>query len=180
MMLKLFKIPKNIKALVCKKTQLLVLFSMTNTTYFTVFIKTRSFLLKNNYLLLFYSRKWVVKNNPTIQLVFRRISSFFKNYTTKIKLELKGIGYKFFLLERKWGVFLQLKVGFSHSLFFKLPLEIKVILIKPTLIFFIGRCFNTVMSLVTEIRNLKFPEPYKGKGILFANESVLLKPGKKE
>jgi len=179
-MLKCFKVQKSVKALFCKKTQILVLFYKANTTYFTLFIKTRIVLVKSHFLLLFYSRKRFVERNLKLQLGFTKLSSFFKKYTTKLKLKLKGIGYKFFLVEKKWGLFLQLKLGFSHFLFFKLPLNIKVILINPTLIFFIGRCFNTVTALVSEIRNLKFPEPYKGKGILFANEIVFLKPGKKE
>lgn len=96
------------------------------------------------------------------------------------KLKLVGIGYKFILLNISNCILLKLKLGYSHSIFFKIPKQIKVSCIKAnSRIYIAGNVWNSVSQLAALIRSYKMPEPYKGKGILYTNEQIIFKEGKK-
>jgi len=91
------------------------------------------------------------------------------------KLLLKGLGLKATLL-----VFnsLELKLGFSHSVIVRVPVEIKVSIIKNILIV---ESFDQIMlgNFAATIKNLRKPDSYKGKGISYKNEVLFLKTVKK-
>lgn len=91
------------------------------------------------------------------------------------KLQLKGVGYKAIFAN---GI-LTLSLGFSHSIKVAIPKEIEV-KIQQTNIDLTGVDRRVVMSLATTIRNLRKPEPYKGKGIFVNDEKILIKEGKKK
>ena len=95
------------------------------------------------------------------------------------KLELIGVGYKVFPVENNLNSILHFKLGFSHSIFFKLTSETKALCFKATNLYLFGNSFNHVNQLASIIRSYKIPEPYKGKGILYKNEKIKLKEGKK-
>ena len=95
-----------------------------------------------------------------------------------VKLKLIGIGYKIFEIDYIKNLF-QFKLGFSHSIFYKVPNNIKVSIKKNTLIYLSGNSIKSVTQLASDIRSYKKPEPYKGKGILYDNEIIQLKQGKK-
>ena len=175
----IYKIPKYIKVLYCHKTQILVLINVFKDFRISFFF-TKVFLFSAKILLILKSVSLLLNNSKIIKSLNIKLFSFYllkylNIYRIKIKLKLVGIGYKFFLLSRHWGRFLQLKLGYSHSIFFKIPNNIKVILLNPTTIFFSGLCFKTIKSIVSRIKKLRFPEPYKGKGILYDNEKIKLK-----
>jgi len=98
----------------------------------------------------------------------------------KKKLLLFGVGF------RSWVVYtaknntryILLKIGFSRDVCIKVPLNIKIICLKPTLILIKGLNNVKVNQFVACIRSLKVPDPYKGKGIQFINEKIIFKPGK--
>ena len=94
------------------------------------------------------------------------------------KLFMKGIGYKFILKHRENNI-LQLVLGLSHSVFIKLPKEINLFLIKPTLLYLTCIDYLKLNSITQLIKNLKIPEVYKGKGINYEYNSIILKEGKK-
>lgn len=90
------------------------------------------------------------------------------------RLEIQGIGYRADLQ----GNILRLTLGFSHPVLFSLPEGIKVEVEKQTNIKVGGIDKQLVGSVAAQIRSLKPPEPYKGKGIRYAGEYVKLKVGK--
>ncbi len=90
------------------------------------------------------------------------------------RLEIQGIGYRADLQ----GKTLRLTLGFSHPVLFSLPEGIKVEVEKQTSIKVEGIDKQLVGSVAAQIRSLKPPEPYKGKGIRYADEYVKLKVGK--
>ena len=95
-------------------------------------------------------------------------------------MELVGVGYKVFLSKTSNNnVLLHFRLGFSHPLFFKIPSKIDVFCHKSTNIYFWGSSLNNISQLASKIKAYKTPEPYKGKGILYKNEKIKLKEGKK-
>lgn len=95
------------------------------------------------------------------------------------KLQFMGVGYKVFLVEVSDRKLLQFKLGYSHDIYFKIPENITIFCLKSNKIFISGNFYEYVSQIASLIRSYKTPEPYKGKGILYENEKILLKEGKK-
>ncbi len=92
------------------------------------------------------------------------------------KLTLIGVGYK----AAASGSKLNLAVGFSHPVNFEMPAGITVATPTPTEIVIKGADRQVVGQLAAEIRAVRPPEPYKGKGIRYADEKVVIKETKKK
>lgn len=92
------------------------------------------------------------------------------------KLTLVGVGYR----AQAQGSKLNLQVGFSHPVVFEMPDGIKVETPTQTEIILKGASCHVVGQLAAEIRSIRPPEPYKGKGIRYADERVTLKETKKK
>ncbi len=90
------------------------------------------------------------------------------------KLEIEGVGFK----AQMQGNDLQFSLGFSHPVFFKTPEGVKISVEKNT-ITVSGPSLELVGQTAANIRALKKPEPYKGKGIRYAGEIIRRKAGKK-
>lgn len=99
------------------------------------------------------------------------------NYCKKLKLF--GVGYKASLIKQPDDNILHLKLGYSHSVYFKLPKNLSIEITKKNFLFLSGNSLEEVSSTAAAIRKLKLPEPYKGKGILYVDEKIQLKVGKK-
>jgi large subunit ribosomal protein L6 len=95
------------------------------------------------------------------------------------KLKLVGVGYRAFPVENFEGHLLLLKLGYSHPIYFKIPSNLNIFCLKLTKLFLYGSSHQQVTSAASKIRLNKTPEPYKGKGILYYNENIVLKEGKK-
>lgn len=93
---------------------------------------------------------------------------------TKILL-LEGLGFKF-QLENKTLI---LNLGFSHLIKLTIPEDINIILESSNKLKIIGINKEKVGLFASIIKNYKLPEPYKGKGILYENEIIIKKVGKK-
>ena len=91
-------------------------------------------------------------------------------------LELSGVGYRATLK----GSILNLQLGFSHDTSYEIPKGIKLTVEKSTIIKIIGIDKELVGKTVSEIKGLKFIEPYKGKGIKERGDYVRRKEGKKK
>ncbi len=89
-------------------------------------------------------------------------------------LEITGVGYK--AEPRPYG--LQLALGFSHPVQFRAPAGIKLSAPNPTTVVVEGANKEIVGQVAAELRGLRPPEPYKGKGIKYAGEQVRRKAGK--
>jgi len=92
------------------------------------------------------------------------------------KLSLIGVGYK----AAASGAKLNLNVGYSHPVNFEMPAGITVATPTPTEIVIKGADRQRVGQLAAEIRAVRPPEPYKGKGIRYADEKVTIKETKKK
>ncbi|MCM0082687.1 50S ribosomal protein L6 [Geomonas sp. Red32] len=89
-------------------------------------------------------------------------------------LEINGVGYR---AEAKGNV-LNLSLGYSHPINFELPAGISVEVDKMTKLKVIGIDKELVGQTAAKIRDFRGPEPYKGKGIKYADETILRKAGK--
>jgi large subunit ribosomal protein L6 len=90
------------------------------------------------------------------------------------ELELIGVGYK--ADQRPYG--LQLALGFSHPVKYEAPKGIKLTAPQPTSIVIEGANKEIVGQVAAEIRSIRPPEPYKGKGIKYVGEQIRRKAGK--
>jgi large subunit ribosomal protein L6 len=91
-------------------------------------------------------------------------------------LEIEGVGFR----AAVQGQSLVLQIGFSHEVKYEIPKDIAIKAEKPTLISITGFDKQKVGQVAAEIRGLKKPEPYKGKGIKYEGEKVRRKEGKKK
>lgn len=107
-------------------------------------------------------------------LVAKLVKGAAEGYTRN--LELAGVGYK----AAVQGNTLVLNIGFSHDVKYTVPAGIKIAAPKPTEITISGADAQQVGQVAAEIRALKKPEPYKGKGIMYAGERIRRKEGKKK
>lgn len=89
------------------------------------------------------------------------------------KLEINGVGFRVALA----GADLKMQLGFSHEVVYKIPEGIKADVQQNT-IAISGFDKQKVGQVAAEIRSLKKPEPYKGKGIMYAGERLIRKSGK--
>ena len=89
-------------------------------------------------------------------------------------LEITGVGYK--AEPRPYG--LQLALGYSHQIEFKAPSGIKLTTPNPTTVVIEGSSKELVGQVAAEIRGLRKPEPYKGKGVKYQGEQIRRKAGK--
>ncbi|NBS74585.1 MAG: 50S ribosomal protein L6 [Betaproteobacteria bacterium] len=92
------------------------------------------------------------------------------------KLNLVGVGYK----AQATGGKLNLVVGYSHPVNFDMPSGIKVETPAPTEIIIKGADRQRVGQIAAEIRAVRPPEPYKGKGIRYSDEKITIKETKKK
>ena len=91
-------------------------------------------------------------------------------------LELNGVGFRANLK----GDILNMQLGFSHDVNFKIPKEIKITVEKQTVIKINGIDKQLVTKIAADLKNLKPIEPYKAKGIKERGQFVLRKEGKKK
>jgi large subunit ribosomal protein L6 len=92
------------------------------------------------------------------------------------KLEINGVGYRAAIQ----GKSLQLSLGYSHDVSYAIPDGITITTPKPTEIVIVGNDIQRVGQVAAEIRGYRPPEPYKGKGVKYADEFIFRKEGKKK
>ncbi|WBF65522.1 MAG: 50S ribosomal protein L6 [Candidatus Kinetoplastibacterium crithidii] len=92
------------------------------------------------------------------------------------KLLLVGVGYRASLQNNT----VKLQLGFSHDVLYPLPNGISAQITSPTEILIKGIDKQAVGQVAAKIRSYRSPEPYKGKGIRYADEKVMLKEAKKK
>lgn len=97
-----------------------------------------------------------------------------KGFTTR--MEIQGVGFRAAADKN----YLTIALGFSHEIKYAIPAGIEVKCEKPTSIAISGFDKKMVGQVASEIRELRKPEPYKGKGVRYENEYVRKKEGKKK
>jgi large subunit ribosomal protein L6 len=114
--------------------------------------------------------KWGM-SRTMIENIFKGVKDGYER-----KLEINGVGYRASLQ----GKNLQLALGFSHDVVYQTPEGISIAVPKPTEIIISGIDKQKVGQVAAEIREYRGPEPYKGKGVKYAEERIVRKEGKKK
>ncbi|MFB9952317.1 50S ribosomal protein L6 [Rhizobium puerariae] len=114
--------------------------------------------------------KWGM-SRTMIENIFRGVKDGYER-----KLEINGVGYR----AAMQGKNLQLSLGFSHDVVYEPPQGITIAVPKPTEIVVTGISKQQVGQVAAEIREYRGPEPYKGKGVKYAEERIVRKEGKKK
>jgi large subunit ribosomal protein L6 len=110
----------------------------------------------------------------TRALVNNMITGVSKGFA--VNLEITGVGYR----AAVQGNTLNLQLGYSHEIAFPIPSDVKITCERPTAISVTGADRQRVGQVAAEIRAFRPPEPYKGKGVKYATETVRRKEGKKK
>ena len=92
-------------------------------------------------------------------------------------LKIYGIGYKVFINKNK---LLFLNVGYNHEIIYYIPKSVFIKCIQDNLIQISGCNKQLVGQVASDIRSIKKPEPYKGKGIRYNDEYIKIKVSKKK
>jgi large subunit ribosomal protein L6 len=108
------------------------------------------------------------------QLVNNMVTGVTKGFEKK--LSLIGVGYK----AQAQGAKLNLTVGYSHPVIMDMPAGITVATPTPTEVVIKGSDRQRVGQIAAEVRAVRPPEPYKGKGIRYADEKITIKETKKK
>ncbi len=112
---------------------------------------------------------------PTMRTLVKNIVHGVKNGYTE-SLEIQGVG----LRAAMQGNTLVMQLGFSHEVRYDIPKGIKIAVTDQTKIAIEGIDKQAVGQAAAKIRSFKKPEPYKGKGIRYTGEYVMMKEGKKK
>ena len=124
----------------------------------------------------------LIKKNESLKVVWGTTRSIINNALIGVTaghekiLEITGVGLRAILK----GPILNLQLGFSHDISYKIPEGVKLTVEKSTIIKINGTDKELVGKVAAEIRMLKPAEPYKGKGIKERGQYVLRKEGKKK
>lgn len=93
-----------------------------------------------------------------------------------VRMDIQGVGFRAAADKN----FLSISLGFSHEIKYAIPAGVEIKCEKPTSIAVSGYDKKLVGQVAAEIRSLRKPEPYKGKGVRYENEYVRSKEGKKK
>lgn len=180
------KIPNNVTVVCCDQKQIMTLKGPLGKKSLKLAVKI--FIMKEDKLIKVSSIPFAkVSNNrrkktksfqgTTLSLIKQNIVEV--SSTLYQKLKFVGVGYRAFDVENFENKLLLLKLGYSHPIYFKIPSELQVFCFKLTKLFIYGSSYQHVTQAAALIRSNKVPEPYKGKGVLYENEKIALKEGKK-
>ena len=112
---------------------------------------------------------------PTMRTLVKNIVNGVKDGYTE-ELEIQGVGYR----AAMQGTTIVLQLGFSHEVRYDIPTGITATVENQTQIKISGIDKQAVGQVAAKIRGYKKPEPYKGKGIRYKGEYVMIKEGKKK
>lgn len=177
------KIPNNINIFYCTEKNIMVIQGPLSKNYLKSEVKI--FLNNKTNEILVSSKSVTQKHQNNLKNIQGTTIALIKqcmyNTLTNIclKVTLVGIGYKAFPVVDLKDQILQFRLGFSHSLFFKIPASISIVSFKFTKLFIYGNSYYYATQTASKIKSKKTPEPYKGKGIKYENEKIELKRGKK-
>jgi len=182
----LIKVPINISIYYCTNHHVLV---FTNSFMRkTLKLKTQLIINENEKMLkvtreplygMSNNEKKRLKSIQTTQVVLLKQMLLEISFLSCKKLKLVGVGFKVSLLKILDFDLLYFKLGHSHAIYFRVPKALNVYCLKSNKLFFVGNSSMFLAQTAALIRSYKIPEPYKGKGILYISERIILKEGKK-
>jgi len=180
------KIPKYISVLYCNEKKIITFLGPLKKK--SLKIKTKIFIIKNQKLIKVSSTSFSKISNAEkkkIKAIQGTTLALIKQSLIEVssllyqKLKLIGVGYRVFPVQKFENQLLLFKLGYSHMIYFKIPNDLKIFCLKLTKLFICGNSYQELTQTAAFIRHCKPPEPYKGKGILYENEKIILKEGKK-
>jgi large subunit ribosomal protein L6 len=182
------KIPNNISILFCNKKKIITIigplkkksFKLT----FDILLSKTSSTLQVSFLPFSKMSNYATNKQKTIQgttlslikqLIIESSVIFYK------KLKLIGVGYRVFNEKDFNNRLLLFKLGYSHFIYQRAPNKLSFFCFKKSTKLYIygNSSYQEITQTAANIRYHKKPEPYKGKGILYENEKIILKEGKK-
>ena len=180
------KIPTNIKVFYCKKKRIILCKGPVNNKSLKIHKLLGICCKKQEITVVNKSKKKLTNSEQKkIYTLKRTTTSLIQQLliettaTTYQKLKLVGVGYRAFPVKNFENQLILLKLGYSHSIHFKIMRKTNIFCLKLTKLFVYGSSYQQVTSTVAKIRLNKVPEPYKGKGVLYDNEKIVIKEGKK-
>ena len=182
----IIKIPKKINIIYCDEKNLMIFRGPLQTKSLKldvkVFLIPKSHLIVVSQIPILDTSTVGLKNSKKLQgtTVSKIKQTLIEiQYTLYNKLNLVGVGYRVFSHEKLTNQ-IYFKLGYSHLVYFKIPSNLNSFCQKFTKLFIFGNCsFDLLTHTAAQIRDCKLPEPYKGKGILYDQEKIVLKKGKK-
>jgi large subunit ribosomal protein L6 len=182
----LIKIPTNIKVFWCKKKKIILLKGPTGQKSLKLHkLIAINYIKQSIEIINDMPEKLSNRERKKSQSLKKTTISLIKQLLTEItaplyrKLNLVGVGYRAFPVEGFENRLLLLRLGYSHPIYFKIPFDTNIFCLKLTKLFVYGHSHQQITFTASKIRLNKIPEPYKGKGILYENEKIVLKEGKK-
>ena len=180
------KIPQNILVIFSNKKKTLTIVGPVTTKSMTVKLKitinkTKSILSVSPLPFFNISNSEKKKINALRAATVAQIKHLFIESSTTIfqKLKIVGVGYRIDYTNESEKNLLTLKLGYSHYFYVKVPNNLTLNCFTKTKFSIFGNSYHEVSKFASKIREKKIPEPYKGKGILYENEVITLKEGKK-
>ena len=178
----IIKVPEDIKVTYCNSKNILIFNKLSSKKFLKLGVKIVLNSSKNSILVTdipvtsgkknFKKLQGTIVANIKHQLI--EIS-----YVLYIKLILVGVGYRVFPYQ-KMDNQVYFKLGYSHMVYFKVPSKFSIFCSKSIKIFLYGNSsYKELTQIASQIRSYKVPEIYKGKGILYHQEKIILKKGKK-
>jgi large subunit ribosomal protein L6 len=181
------RIPKDISMLYCDKKMVITFLGPLSNKSLRLklkiyILKTKSHIfiskLPINTISGNEKKKLKALQGTTIAIIKQIITEI--SYISSKKLLFVGVGYKAFPIElNKKNQILHFRLGYSHQIYFKVSNNFNVFCHKTITLFISGHSYQKISQISALIRSYKYPEPYKGKGILYVNEKIKIKEGKK-
>lgn len=175
----LIKVPKDVIVIYSIKENILILIGPLKTKKLKLKVKLK-FITEQKLIQIVnncnYKKHQIIKKT-TISLIkqaFIEISNILY-----IKLKFIGVGYRILTSNELKKNVLIFKLGYSHSLYYKISDQLQTFCLRSTKLFIFGNSYQEITQTAANIRLYKKPEPYKGKGILYDTENIKLKEGKK-
>lgn len=182
----IIKIPNNIEVFYCKKKKIILFKGPLNKKSLKISSLLAVDSTKQQITIISSTKKRLSNSDKKkVRTLKRTTTSLIKQLLIEAtaimyqKLKLVGVGYRAFPVENFEDRLLLLRLGYSHPIHFKIPAKTSVFCLKLTKLFIYGSSYQQITSTASKIRLNKVPEPYKGKGILYENEKIVLKEGKK-
>jgi large subunit ribosomal protein L6 len=182
----LIKIPKETMVIYCNKNRIITLIGPLKKKSLKLQVELR-FSEKSNtiqitavpFLTLSNKDKKNIKaiQGTTVALIKQLIIETSSTFHQKLKFI--GVGYRAFEVGSFEKQVLLFKLGYSHDIYFKIPENLKISSLKFTKLFISGFSYQKITQAAALIQSYKYPEPYKGKGILYESQKIQLKEGKK-
>ena len=180
----LIKIPSTITILYCTTKNIITIIGPL--TKKSVKLKVKLIIFKNSIQVTPFSIKKISnKQKKNIVAIQGLTTATLKQMLAEVayvyytKLKLIGIGYRIFDVEEMQNKIMLFKLGFSHFVYLKPITPINFFCRNRVKLFLFGTDYKKLLQTAAFIKSYKYPDPYKGKGILYENEIITLKEGKK-